>query len=109
MSARTHKLVWFVPEEALEATRDAVFAAGAGRIGQYERCSWYTAGTGTFLPGEGADPAIGEPGKEQRTPELRVETVVPAARAAEIVAALREAHPYEEVAFELYTLVELEQ
>jgi hypothetical protein len=109
VSGRTNKLVWFVPEEALEATRDAVFAAGAGRIGQYERCSWYTAGTGTFLPGEGADPAIGEPGKEQRTPELRVETVVPAERAAEIVAALREAHPYEEVAFELYPLVELEQ
>jgi hypothetical protein len=109
VSGRTNKLVWFVPEEALEATRDAVFAAGAGRIGQYERCSWYTAGTGTFLPGEGADPAIGEPGKEQRTPELRVETVVPAERAAEIVAALREAHPYEEVAFELYPLVEIEQ
>ncbi len=109
MSGRTHKLVWFVPEEALDATRNAVFAAGAGRIGQYERCSWYTAGTGTFLPGEGADPAIGEPGKEQRTPELRVETVVPAERAAEIVAALREAHPYEEVAFELYPLVEPEQ
>ena len=106
---RTHKLVWFVPEEALDVTREAVFAAGAGHIGQYERCSWYTAGTGTFLPGEGADPAVGEPGKEQRTPELRVETVVPAARAAEIIAALREAHPYEEVAFELYPLVELEQ
>ena len=48
-----HKLVWFVPREALEATREAVFAAGAGRIGDYERCSWYTAGTGTFLAGEG--------------------------------------------------------
>jgi hypothetical protein len=109
VTAETYKLVWFVPAEALDATRDAVFGAGAGRIGKYERCSWYTAGTGTFLPGEGADPAIGEPGKEQRTPELRVETVVPAERAAEIVAALREAHPYEEVAFELYPLVEIEQ
>jgi hypothetical protein len=109
VTAETFKLVWFVPAEALDATRDAVFGAGAGRIGKYERCSWYTAGTGTFLPGEGADPAIGEPGKEQRTPELRVETVVPAERAAEIVAALREAHPYEEVAFELYPLVEIEQ
>ncbi len=109
MSGRTHKLVWFVPEDALEATRDAVFAAGAGRIGEYERCSWFTPGTGTFLAGEGANPAIGEPGAERRTPELRVETVVPAERVAEIVAALREAHPYEEVAFELYPLVELEQ
>ena len=103
-----HKLVWFVPREALDATREAVFAAGAGRIGDYERCSWYTAGTGTFLAGEGADPSIGRVGTEERVSELRVETVVPADRAQEVVDALRAAHPYEEVAFELYTLVELE-
>jgi len=106
---RRHKLVWFVPREALEATRDAVFAAGAGTIGDYERCSWYTAGTGTFLAGEGADPSIGRIGTEERVSELRVETVVPVDRAQAVVAALREAHPYEEVAFELYPLVELEQ
>jgi hypothetical protein len=105
---RTHKLVWFVPREALEATRDAVFAAGAGRIGDYERCSWYTAGTGTFLGGGGTDPAVGRRGQEERVAELRVETVVPAERAAEVVAALKAAHPYEEVAFELYPLVDLE-
>jgi hypothetical protein len=104
-----HKLVWFVPEDALERTRAAVFAAGAGRIGDYERCSWYTAGTGTFLPGPGAEPTIGDVGEEQRVSELRVETVVPAAVAADVVRALRDAHPYEEVAFELYPLVELEQ
>jgi hypothetical protein len=105
---RRHKLVWFVPREALDATRDAVFKAGAGRIGDYERCSWYTAGTGTFLAGEGTDPSIGRVGREERVSELRVETVVPAERAQDVVAALREAHPYEEVAFELYPLVELE-
>ena len=105
---RTHKLVWFVPEEALDATRDAVFAAGAGRIGNYERCSWYAAGTGTFEGGERSDPAIGEAGREERTPELRVETVVPAERANEVVQALLGAHPYEEVAYDLYPLVELE-
>ena len=104
-----HKLVWFVPEEALETTRDAVFRAGAGRIGEYERCSWYTKGTGTFLPGAGADPTIGERGREERVDELRVETVIPAERAQEIVRALLDAHPYEEVAFELYPLVELER
>jgi hypothetical protein len=103
-----HKLVWFVPEEALDTTRDAVFAAGAGRIGAYERCSWYAPGTGTFLAGEGADPTIGEVGQEEHVPELRVETVVPAERATEIVRALVDAHPYEEVAYELYPLVELE-
>jgi hypothetical protein len=102
-----HKLVWFVPREALEATRDAVFAAGAGRIGRYQRCSWYTAGTGTFLAGAGADPSIGQVGREERVSELRVETVVPVEIARQVVDALREAHPYEEVAFELYPLAEL--
>lgn len=102
------KLVWFVPAEALDATRDAVFRAGAGRIGNYERCSWYSAGTGTFLAGEGADPSVGRVGNEERVAELRVETVVPAERVHEVVAALLEAHPYEEVAFDLYPLAELE-
>jgi hypothetical protein len=105
---KTQKLVWFVPEEALDATRDAVFAAGAGVIGDYTRCSWYTAGTGTFRGEEGSDPTIGEAGREERTPELRVETVVPADRARDAVRALLEAHPYEEVAFDLYPLVEVE-
>ena len=104
-----YKLVWFVPREALEATREAVFKAGAGGIGDYERCSWYTAGTGTFLAGEGADPSIGRIDTEERVSELRVETVVPAERTHDVVAALRVAHPYDEVAFELYPLVELEQ
>jgi hypothetical protein len=102
--AAVFKLVWFVPHEALDATRDAVFGAGAGRIGAYERCSWYTEGTGTFLPGGGAQPTIGHVGKEERVPELRVETVVPAAAVNDVVAALIAAHPYEEVAFDLYPL-----
>ena len=106
MSAGTHKLVWFVPADALDATRDAVFAAGAGRIGDYDRCSWYAAGTGTFRGGPGSEPRIGEAGREERVDELRVETVVPAERAKDVVAALIAAHPYEEVAFDLYPLVE---
>jgi hypothetical protein len=101
-----YKLVWFVPREALESTRDAVFGAGAGRIGDYERCSWYTAGTGTFLAGEGTDPSVGRVGREERVSELRVETVVPAERARAVVDALIAAHPYEEVAYELYPLAE---
>jgi hypothetical protein len=103
-----YKLVWFGPEAALDTTREAVFAAGAGRIGRYDRCSWYALGTGTFLPGQGAEPTIGEVGREEQVPELRVETVVPVERADEIVRALVAAHPYEEVAFELYPLVDLE-
>jgi hypothetical protein len=99
------KLVVFVPEESLEAVRDAIFAAGAGRIGKYERCSWYTEGTGTFFGGEGTSPSVGERGVEERVKELRLETVFPAARHAEVVSALREAHPYEEPAFDIYELV----
>jgi hypothetical protein len=98
------KLVVFVPAEALDAVRDALFAAGAGRIGEYERCSWYTAGTGTFLAGAAASPAIGEPGREERVSELRLETVYPIDCEEEVVAALSAAHPYEEPAFDLYPL-----
>jgi hypothetical protein len=99
------KLVVFVPPDALEAVRDAVFAAGAGRIGGYERCSWYAEGTGTFLGGVGTAPAVGERGVEERVPELRLETVFPAERQDEVLAALRGAHPYEEPAFDVYELV----
>jgi hypothetical protein len=107
VSAGTHKLVWFVPREALDSTREAVFAAGAGRIGDYTRCSWYTAGTGTFRGGAKTDPAVGEAGREERATELRVETVVPAERLREVVVALVAAHPYEEVAYDVYPLVDL--
>jgi hypothetical protein len=99
------KLVVFVPREALDAVRDALFGAGAGRIGGYERCSWYTEGTGTFLGGEGTSPSVGQPGREERVAELRLETVFPADRQDEVVAALRHAHPYEEPAFDVYDLV----
>jgi hypothetical protein len=99
------KLVVFVPEEALDDVRDALFAAGAGRIGAYERCSWYTAGTGTFHGGEASDPTIGEKGREERVPELRLETVFPEERHEQVVAALRRAHPYEEPAYDVYGLL----
>jgi len=100
------KLVVFVPREALDTVRDALFAAGAGRIGDYERCSWYTAGTGTFLGGESTEPAIGARGTEEHIPELRVETVAPEDRLADVVVALRESHPYEEPAYDVYPLVD---
>ena len=96
----------FVPAEALDVVRNAVFAAGAGRIGEYERCSWYADGTGTFVGGEGTDPSVGEKGREERVPELRLETVYPVDREADVVRALRLAHPYEEPAFDLYPLAE---
>ncbi len=100
------KLVVFVPREALDPVREALFAAGAGRIGDYERCSWYTEGTGTFLGGASTAPNVGQPGREERVAELRLETVYPSAREAEVVNALRKAHPYEEPAFDLYVLAD---
>jgi hypothetical protein len=101
----TRKLVVFVPPSALDAVRDALFAAGAGRIGGYERCSWYTEGTGTFFGGAGTSPVVGEPGREERLTELRLETVYPDELHGQVLAALRHAHPYEEPAFDVYALV----
>ena len=95
----------FVPRESLDTVRDALFAAGAGKIGDYERCSWYAAGTGTFKGGPGTSPALGESGREERVSELRLETVFPEERHDDIVAALRAAHPYEEPAFDVYALL----
>ncbi|HEX5468285.1 MAG TPA: hypothetical protein VFW80_04470 [Gaiellaceae bacterium] len=85
--------------------RDALFAAGAGRIGHYERCSWYTQGTGTFLGGASTTPSVGESGREERVAELRLETVFPEESQDAVVAALRQAHPYEEPAFDIYPLL----
>ena len=73
-------------------------------IGDYERCSWYTKGTGTFLAREGADPAVGDVGQEEHVEEYRVEVVVPEDALPAAVEALRAAHPYEEVALDLYPL-----
>ncbi len=100
------KLVVFVPREALDTVREALFAAGAGRIGDYERCSWYTDGTGTFLGGASTSPSVGQSGRDQRVAELRLETVYPPERELDVVRALRDAHPYEEPAFDLYPLLE---
>jgi hypothetical protein len=101
----TRKLVVFVPPSALDAVRNALFAAGAGHIGDYERCSWYTGGTGTFYGSAGTSPAVGEPGREEQLTELRLETVYPDELHEQVLAALRRAHPYEEPAFDVYALI----
>ncbi|MEM8872795.1 MAG: Nif3-like dinuclear metal center hexameric protein [Planctomycetota bacterium] len=101
------KLVTFVPEANVDAVSDAVCAVGAGTIGAYDHCTFRTPGTGTFCGGEGTDPAIGRPGKLETTPEIRLETIVPEARISAVVAALRDAHPYEEPAFDLLRMADL--
>lgn len=98
------KWVVFVPAAAAAAVADALFAAGAGRLGDYSHCSWSVAGTGQFLPHAGAAPAIGEVGTVERVAEDRVEVIAPARLRATILAALRKAHPYEEPAFDIIAL-----
>jgi dinuclear metal center YbgI/SA1388 family protein len=98
------KLVTFVPAENVDAVSQALFAAGAGRIGNYSSCSFRSPGTGTFLGEEGANPVVGQAGRLEQAPELRLETVVPGACVADVVRALRRAHPYEEPAFDLVQL-----
>jgi dinuclear metal center YbgI/SA1388 family protein len=98
------KLVTFVPAEHVEAVSRALFAAGAGRIGEYSSCSFRAPGTGTFFGGAGTHPVAGEAGRLEEAAELRLETVVPARCAQAVVGALRASHPYEEPAFDLVRL-----
>ncbi len=98
------KLVFFVPTRHAKEVLSAVYDAGAGEIGHYSRCSFQTEGTGTFRPGTGARPAIGEVGSEEEVQETRAEVLLPAHRQGQVMAALRRAHPYEEVAYFLHDL-----
>ncbi|OBH77142.1 Nif3-like dinuclear metal center hexameric protein [Mycobacterium mantenii] len=99
------KWVVYVPGENAEAVRAAVFAAGAGHIGDYSHCSWSVSGIGQFLPHQGAAPAVGSVGNVERVAEDRFEVVAPARIRAAVLAAMRAAHPYEEPAFDIFALV----
>lgn len=98
------KLVTFVPTEYAEAVRQAMFNAGAGVIGNYDSCSFNIQGQGTFRAGDGTNPFVGEMGKIHFEPEVRVETIVPRHILNAVVKAMVEAHPYEEVAYDVYPL-----
>ena len=98
------KLAVYVPEANTDEVADAMFAAGAGRIGNYDQASFRTPGTGTFRPQAGARPAIGSLGTDERVTEDKLEVVVPAVLAKAVLAAARAAHPYEEMAYDLYAV-----
>ena len=98
------KLVVFVPQDYVEAVADALSDAGAGEIGDYTRCTFRTPGTGAFLGGETSDPYLGEKGRLERAPEIRLETVVPAHLAGPAAEAAIAAHPYEETALDVYPI-----
>lgn len=99
-----HKLVGYVPADALEAVRDAVFAVGAGTIGGYDRCSWSVTGTGTFRGGDDSNPTIGTRGEFERVAEERFEVVVASHLVDRACRAFVVAHPYEEPAFDVVPL-----
>ncbi|MBZ4192228.1 Nif3-like dinuclear metal center hexameric protein [Niabella beijingensis] len=103
------KLYFFVPQEHAEKVRSAIFAAGGGAIGNYRECSFSATGRGTFLPGNDARPFTGETGKRHEAEELKIEILYPFHLRNRILAALRNNHPYEEVAYETITLNNLHQ
>lgn len=98
------KVVVFVPAEEVDTVAEAMFAAGAGHIGEYTKCSYRVSGHGTFLGSDATRPTIGHAGRFERVDEIRLETVVPRASVSAVVDALRQAHSYEEPAFDVYPL-----
>lgn len=100
------KLVVFVPHEAVQAVAAAITDAGAGAIGDYDRCTFSSTGTGSFRPLPGAEPAVGAVGRVEQVPETRLETVLARHLRGPVVAAMRAAHPYEEPAFDLVELAD---
>ena len=101
------KLIYYVPESHLESTKQAIFAAGAGGIGNYEQCAWQVKGIGQFKPVKGADPFLGQLDQLEQLEEWRVETIVPEAHAKQVAQALQASHPYEEPAFEFIQMVDV--
>lgn len=102
-----YKLVFFVPGSHLEAVKSAVFAAGAGCIGDYDQCCWQIEGQGQFRPLAGSDPFLGEQGKLCSEPEWRVETVCDDAAIGAVRDALIAAHPFEEPAYDIWRLADV--
>lgn len=99
-----YKLCFYVPLDHAEAVKAAIFAAGAGRVGNYDSCAWQVQGRGQFRPIDGADPFIGDIGVVEYVDEMKIETVVEDDKVRGVVEALKAAHPYEEPAWQLWKL-----
>ena len=102
-----YKLAFFVPEADLEAVKQALFAMGAGRIGDYDSCCWQVLGQGQFSPLAGSNPHIGSQGVVETLPEWRVELVCSDELIRQAVETLKQAHPYEEVAYDVWRLEDI--
>jgi dinuclear metal center YbgI/SA1388 family protein len=105
LSNTLYKVVVFVPADHLEKVRAAMARSGAGRIGNYTECSFSAEGEGSFVPGEGSSPYVGSTGKIEKTTESRLEMVVDKPLTGRVIEAMVKAHPYEEVAYDIYPLV----
>ncbi|WP_352399939.1 Nif3-like dinuclear metal center hexameric protein [Anaerotignum sp.] len=101
-SEELKKVVTYVPESHLDEVRNAMCAAGAGHIGNYAHCTFQSRGEGTFLPLAGTTPYIGEAGVFEKTPEAKLETIVPVSMVEKVIEAMKKVHPYEEVAYDIY-------
>lgn len=99
-----YKICYFVPETHLEKTKQALFDSGAGRIGDYDSCAWQCRGQGQFRPLEGSNPFLGESGALEVVDEFKVELVCKDDLIKQAVVALKQAHPYEEPAYEIYRM-----
>jgi dinuclear metal center YbgI/SA1388 family protein len=98
------KLYTFVPEDKAEVVREAIFKAGAGKIGNYSECSFNISGKSSFKAGEGTNPYVGEIGKRHEEDEVKMEVIFPAYLQTRVISAMIEAHPYEEVAYDIIPL-----
>ena len=101
-----YKLSFFIPETHVEQVKQALFDKGAGRIGQYDHCSWQVLGEGQFRPLEGSKPFLGTQHEIERVSEYKVEMVCENSVIAEVVKELIKTHPYQEPAYEVYELIE---
>ncbi|UVL79572.1 NGG1p interacting factor NIF3 [Pseudomonas putida] len=101
-----YKLAFFVPASHVEVVKAAVFAAGGGRIGDYDHCAWQTLGQGQFRPLDGSQPFLGQAGQVEVVEEWKVELVVADDLIAQAVAALKQSHPYETPAYEVWRIAE---
>ncbi len=99
-----YKLAFFVPPSHLEVVKQAVFTAGGGRLGAYDQCCWQVLGEGQFRPLDGSEPFIGQSGMVEKVVEWKVELVVDESVIADVVTALKAAHPYETPAYEVWRL-----
>ena len=106
--AKNVKIVVFVPESHTDIVRDVIGKTGAGKIGNYTFCTFSTKGLGRFKPGDGAKPAIGEVGVLESVQEEKIEFVCERSLVKKVIEEIKAVHPYEEVAFDIYPLEEIE-